>query len=590
VKNSVNGHFLVFDSFRDIPLRTTCKAKEGVKYINLESPVMDMSKKLLLLLVLLSIAFAFSAEFGAAYGVSGIVLDSIDCTDPAYRWVWMYKPGSRENCANPILNGNCGNNMVSPPTNAYTISTGNGYFTSLQAGDILLVEVPDLGDGYFAGPVEVIYPATGAPTMTLTSARLGAVPLNGVCADSDSDLINDVSDNCPLLRNRQSGGQPDVDDDGYGGPNFYNDGCDPDDNNPLIPEPQAQCGGTITESKTLPHSLFCKNGDGLTLGASNITLDCAGWRLNGNGTGLSTGIKLASGVQGATVKNCQVRNFRIGLRAPSANNNNNLVFNNFFNNELNVNALGYNTWSITKTLGRNIVGGPYLAGNYWHDYIGRDINWDGIGDTNLPYNTYIQNGGDSAPLTSFLLKSGPPIKVNVSVITPRILKFSATESNYVDQENPDTIVCADCPSILFRRETANGNKEMYGFMKFNISAIPSGATIKSATLHYYVGSNLSQPRNFEIYSVQDSGDVWNEASITWNNMPALENARASASFIPQANKWYNLDLKPYISEEYSSRNKIVTLVFKASPPANTTNQWAIETEESTHVPFFRVDY
>ncbi|HIH51833.1 MAG TPA: DNRLRE domain-containing protein [Nanoarchaeota archaeon] len=131
---------------------------------------------------------------------------------------------------------------------------------------------------------------------------------------------------------------------------------------------------------------------------------------------------------------------------------------------------------------------------------------------------------------------------------------------------------------------------MYGFMKFNISAIPSGATIKNATLHYYVGSNLSQPRNFEIYSVQDAGDTWNEASITWNNMPALENARASASFIPQANKWYALDLKPYISEEYSSRNKIVTLVFKASPPANTTNQWAIETEESSHVPFFRIEY
>ncbi|HIH66531.1 MAG TPA: DNRLRE domain-containing protein [Nanoarchaeota archaeon] len=554
-----------------------------------------MGKKLILM-ALLPILALFLSVNAEALSIDGLVKDSADCIDPAYRTVWVYWEGYRNNCPGGYPGDFCASVQVGPLQNMYSISDNSlsDVFPGWGVGSTFLIEVPDFGDGYHSGPVSVVINSLGesprAPEMNLTSNFLGVVPLNKICADTDNDRINDVSDNCPLLRNLVNGGQPDADGDGYGGPNFYNDGCDSDDNNPLIPEPQAQCGGVITESKTLPHSLFCKNGDGLTIGANNVVLDCAGWRLNGNGTGLSTGIKLASGVQGATVKNCQVRNFRIGLRAPSANNNNNLVFNNFFNNELNVNALGYNTWSITKTLGRNIVGGPYLAGNYWHDYIGRDINWDGIGDTNLPYNTYIQNGGDSAPLTSFLLKSGPPIMINVSIISPRILKFSATESNYVDQENPDTIVCADCSSILFRRETANGNKEMYGFMKFNISAIPSGATIKNATLHYYVGSNLSQPRNFEIYSVQDAGDTWNEASITWNNMPALENARASASFIPQANKWYALDLKPYISEEYSSRNKIVTLVFKASPPANTTNQWAIETEESSHVPFFRIEY
>ena len=88
----------------------------------------------------------------------------------------------------------------------------------------------------------------------------------------------------------------------------------------------------------------------------------------------------------------------------------NSIYNNYFDNTNNSYDDGNNIWNITKTAGTNIIGGPYLGGNYWSDYAGEDLNGDGLGDTLLPYNSSgkIQNGGDWLPLVKpSIFDTGP---------------------------------------------------------------------------------------------------------------------------------------------------------------------------------------
>jgi len=116
------------------------------------------------------------------------------------------------------------------------------------------------------------------------------------------------------------------------------------------------------------------------------------------------GIYLHHSTNNTLTNNTLNSNTEYGIYLESSSNN--TIYNNYFNNTNNAYDDGNNIWNISKTAGTNIVGGPYLGGNYWSDYAGKDLDEDGFGDTLLPYNSSgnITNGGDWLPLVKAVEK------------------------------------------------------------------------------------------------------------------------------------------------------------------------------------------
>ncbi len=138
-----------------------------------------------------------------------------------------------------------------------------------------------------------------------------------------------------------------------------------------------------------------QNGIRLTENVSMINIDSNNININGKG------IWLHQSCDHKIANNSFIGNY-YGIRIDDGSDDN-LIYNNIFRDNF-ISAFDpystSNIWNISKTAGTNIMGGPYVGGNYWDDYLGDDIDGDGIGDDFIPYNASgeIVNTGDYLPL------------------------------------------------------------------------------------------------------------------------------------------------------------------------------------------------
>lgn len=153
------------------------------------------------------------------------------------------------------------------------------------------------------------------------------------------------------------------------------------------------------------------------------------------------------------------------------------------------------------------------------------------------------------------------------IIDPTIkLQVADTENlgdSYVDQSSP-TINYGTVTSFYVKNYVTSSQR---GYIKYNLSSIPAGATIDNAVLYLYVDSVLISESVSTYHQVNDS---WTETGITWNNQPCPGtgcNATAENTTTVSITGWNSWAVTNMVSNATINGNKNIS-IFLRTPEAS----------------------
>ncbi|MCP3982247.1 MAG: DNRLRE domain-containing protein [bacterium] len=122
--------------------------------------------------------------------------------------------------------------------------------------------------------------------------------------------------------------------------------------------------------------------------------------------------------------------------------------------------------------------------------------------------------------------------------------FLPSDDTYLDMFSPNFVPGA-LNYLLVRNRFGNppdSNFELDALLKFDLSSLPSGAPIASATLNlYYYQFTDTNPVGRELTSYRVTSG-WSESTASWNNRPTWAGTPTSDAVVPAAFDWMSWDV------------------------------------------------
>jgi parallel beta-helix repeat protein len=142
----------------------------------------------------------------------------------------------------------------------------------------------------------------------------------------------------------------------------------------------------------------------------------------------------------------------------------------------------------------------------------------------------------------------PPSEVEV--------RLGPIDDSYVVEGSPTIQGLGDNYNFYVGWDDNTAYLAQRAYLKFNLSGIPSGSTILSATLYAYTKYGASNgppsydPRTIVIGAENVSNDTWNESTLCWDNRPPMGPTVLDSKTVDNTeNILYSWDVTSYVQSE-----------------------------------------
>jgi len=268
----------------------------------------------------------------------------------------------------------------------------------------------------------------------------------------------------------------------------------------------SSCPAVITNSSTLSANLT-SNGTCIIFNNDNITLDCSGFTITGDGTGYGINI---SNRTNAIVKNCIVDSFDRNILLE--NSNNSFVLNNTWSNS---SVIGFQMSGVLNTVAKGNVGHDNTDRGFSDEFGANNTVTDNIAYGNSVYGMVL-NSDNSTVENNTVYNNGA-----IGIITS---SAGTLVANCVSYNNTEGFFIEATARSVFRNNTAYNNTE--GFF---IQASSSITIANNTAFNNSRGFNLKKGAS---------------TNVTFSNNLAFQNTVAGFSSLPgkgfvDGNLWLN---------------------------------------------------
>ena len=173
--------------------------------------------------------------------------------------------------------------------------------------------------------------------------------------------------------------------------------------------------------------------------------------------------------------------------------------------------------------------------------------WDAVVKAGLTFNEVVRTSNTVVTVTlpafaTYGITADETIEVtvpatavtgNAIVAAPTfnvITRFSAALTSVADTDGEENDADKNFGTgVEMRVQSKAGGTNHRSFGRFDVSSIPAGSTIDSATLTLCAADTQSSPRTYDVHRVTAS---WVETTLTWNNQPGVVAAATDSATTP----------------------------------------------------------